>query len=65
MLNYTHLRTNVFRVLYVLGAVALIAVIRAFDLGFLPAAIFVVSYILAGWFVLRRVRQVVALVRAA
>jgi hypothetical protein len=65
MLSYTHLRTNLFRILYVLGAVALIAAIRAFDLGLAAASVLVLAYIFGGWFVLRHVRQVVALVRAA
>ncbi len=65
MVNYTHFRTNLFRVGYIVGAIALVAAIHGLNFGLAIAAISVAGYILVGWVVLLRLRQVVSLSKAA
>ena len=64
MVNYTHFRTNLFRIGYVVGAVALVAAIRELHLGPAVTAISIAVYIFIGWVALLRLRQVVSLAKA-
>jgi hypothetical protein len=59
IIDYQSPRTNAFRVLYVLGAIALVLGLPRLGLGLAVVAGAVVIYVALGWLVLIQIRKVV------